>query len=176
MRGFLFCFLLFVATFVFQTTVAEYGTLYLGVKPDLVLLVAIHFGISRGRRKGMVLGFLLGIFQDALSGVPLGMNGLSKGLVGFIVGDIRHKIASRSVAAHVSFGLAATLLDGLLFVGIQALILPEVPLPVGFFSTLAKVTALNAVLAPPVLMLLTALGERLARPAAGAPLFRRLSE
>lgn len=174
MRGFLFCLLLLVATFVFQTTLAEYGTLYLGVKPDLVLLVVIYIGISRGRRTGITLGFIMGIFQDALSGTPLGMNGLSKGLIGFIVGDIRQKLASRSVLAHLSFGLMATLLDGLLFVVVQALILPEVPLPEGFFRTLGKLTALNAILAPPVLMLLLALGERLARPVAGFPLSRRL--
>ncbi len=175
MRTFLFRLLLLAATFVFQTTVAEYGTQYLGVKPDLVLVVTIYFAVSRGRQTGTGLGFLMGIFQDALSGLPLGMNGLSKGLIGFILGDIRQKLASRSVVAHVSFGFMATLLDGLLFVIVQALILPEVPLPADFFRTLLKITALNAILAPAVLMLLFALEERLARPMAELPLFRSLT-
>ncbi len=52
------------------------------VDPDLLLIVAIYSGIHLKRTSGIWLAALMGFLQDCLSGGLLGVNFLSKGLVG----------------------------------------------------------------------------------------------
>jgi rod shape-determining protein MreD len=58
---------------------------------DLPLLVTIYFGLSRRNPStGLLLGMVIGLSQDALSGptVPLGFYGIAKTVVGYLASSI----------------------------------------------------------------------------------------
>ena len=52
---------------------------------DLPLLVTIYFSVGwRNPIAGTVTGAVIGLIQDALTSRPLGMNGISQCVVGFL--------------------------------------------------------------------------------------------
>lgn len=67
---------------------------------DLPLLVTLYFALSRRNpATGLFLGMSIGLLQDAVSRVPIGLNGIAKTLVGYIgstIGarlDVEHPIS-----------------------------------------------------------------------------------
>lgn len=56
---------------------------------DLPLVVTVFFALSRRNPiQGSVLGGVLGIFEDALTGRPIGINGIAKTLVGYLAASV----------------------------------------------------------------------------------------
>ncbi|MDQ3194776.1 MAG: rod shape-determining protein MreD [Bacteroidota bacterium] len=56
------------------------------IAPDLVIIMVIYTGYSRGQIAGMVSGFIAGLILDILSGSFIGLSALSYSLAGFISG------------------------------------------------------------------------------------------
>jgi rod shape-determining protein MreD len=56
---------------------------------DLPLVVTVFFALSRRNPiQGSILGGILGIFEDALTGHAIGINGVAKTLVGYLAASI----------------------------------------------------------------------------------------
>src|ERR1700680_3206197 len=80
---------------------------------DLPLLVTIYFGLSRRNPStGLLLGMVIGILQDSLSGptVPLGLYGIAKTIVGYLASSIGARLDTEHPAARfaltiIFFGL-----------------------------------------------------------------------
>ena len=60
----------------------------LGIKPDLLLILVIFFGLYKGPLSGACYGFLAGILLDLFSPAPLGTNAFSKTVLGFLAGAV----------------------------------------------------------------------------------------
>jgi rod shape-determining protein MreD len=78
---------------------------------ELPLLVTMYFGLSRrNASSGLLLGMLIGLLQDGISRVPIGLYGIAKTVVGYVsssVGariDVEHPI-SRLVLGFVFYYL-----------------------------------------------------------------------
>lgn len=84
-----------------------------GVVPDLLLVLVILLGLRRGPEAGCLCGFVLGLAQDVLSGGPLGLQALSKALVGFLVGELPRWCVGSNPVVPVSAAVLATVGDGL---------------------------------------------------------------
>ncbi|MFQ5894209.1 MAG: rod shape-determining protein MreD [Nitrospinota bacterium] len=166
----LFYLLLFLATIVFQTTVAEYVADGVGAKPDLVLLAVLYAGARRKGGVALSFGFLLGLAQDILSEGLLGSNAFSKGLLGYLMAHVRRHLAMRNVSTWLGLGLTASVADACLIALSLLVFLPEVPIPAAFLPVLAKGVALNTVLAPIVFHTVDSVEERLVRAPMGAGL------
>ncbi len=60
---------------------------------DLPLLVTIFFAVARRSPiGGTVTGALIGTIQDAVSGLPVGINGIANTIIGYIASSIGVKI------------------------------------------------------------------------------------
>ena len=68
-----------------------------GAAVDLVLVVVITVAMTSGPVAGLWTGTVGGLLQDALSGGVVGVGGLSKTLVGYVVG----RLASQFDVARV---------------------------------------------------------------------------
>ena len=56
---------------------------------DLPLVVTVFFALSRRNPiQGSILGGVLGIFEDALTGHAIGINGIAKTLVGYLAASV----------------------------------------------------------------------------------------
>jgi rod shape-determining protein MreD len=78
---------------------------------ELPLLVTVYFGLSRrNASSGLLLGMLIGLLQDGISRVPIGLYGIAKTVVGYVsssVGariDVEHPI-SRLVLGFIFYYL-----------------------------------------------------------------------
>src|SRR5256714_15655618 len=70
---------------------------------DLPLLVTIYFGLSRRNPStGLLLGMVIGLLQDSLSGsnVPLGLYGIGKTIIGYLASSIGARLDTEHPAAR----------------------------------------------------------------------------
>jgi len=57
-------------------------------KPDFVLIIVLLIGKRFGSVAGSTSGFILGILQDSLTAMPIGVTALPKAIVGYATGKM----------------------------------------------------------------------------------------
>lgn len=69
---------------------------------DLPLLVTIFFSISRRNPiSGLLTGAAIGLFQDALTGLPIGVNGVAKTFVGYLASSLGVRLDVENAGARL---------------------------------------------------------------------------
>ena len=106
--------LVLIFLFSIQTTFLEIFS-FSGVTPDLILIVVIYSGINFTKNNSIGLSALVGFIQDCLSGSLLGINTLSKGLVGIFFSALKDKILVEGVLAVSFFIFCTSLFDGMIY-------------------------------------------------------------
>ena len=71
MRRFLIQLLIILICFLLQTAVFRYIT-FAEIIPNILLIPTMAFGMMRGRREGMVVGFISGLLLDIFYGAMIG--------------------------------------------------------------------------------------------------------
>lgn len=95
---------LIVITFLLQTTVVPHLKL-LGIQPDIILIVVVILAVTKGPVVGSVSGFVGGLIKDLILLQTLGLDALSKTLVGYFVGRI-----SETIGFSIVLGISAVFL------------------------------------------------------------------
>ena len=136
-----------ILALVLQTTLAQVlvrGTAAL----DLVLVVVIYIAISWGANAGLLAGAAAGLAQDALSSGILGIGGIAKTVVGFVIGMVASQfIIVRALPRFVVF-FAATALHAVVFMGLYELLnLRHFGRPYGGVASQGLVNALVGIVA-----------------------------
>lgn len=85
-----------------------------GVVPDLPVVLVVLLALRRGPEVGCVTGFALGLAQDAIVGGPLGLQALSKAVVGFIAGELPRWCLVANPVVPITTAILATVADGVL--------------------------------------------------------------
>lgn len=119
-----------------------------GLRVDLTLMVVVYFSLFWGGERALVLGFLTGLGQDALSSEVLGLSALSKTLTAFVVHTLSRHVQVQSLMAQVLFTCLAVVVDTLarlvVFLVFQ---LPTLAWPL-VCSTFVQQTLLSVLWAP----------------------------
>jgi rod shape-determining protein MreD len=113
---------------------------------DLPLLVTIYFGLSRRNPStGLLLGMMIGILQDALSGptVPLGFYGIAKTIIGYLASSIGARLDTEHPAARFSLIFAFFVVQQAIVILIRRLLLAQPETWIN--SHLAIAAAVNSV-------------------------------
>jgi rod shape-determining protein MreD len=132
-----------------------------GLRIDLVLLVVVYVNLFWRGQWPLVLGFLSGSLQDALSSEVLGLSALSKTLTAYAVQALCRNVEVRSLVAQGLVTCLAVVLDTLGRVLVMLMFqLNTVDLRI-LLSTLLQQTLLSLCLVPFVYRGLHALGMRL---------------
>lgn len=119
-----------------------------GLRVDLTLMVVVYFSLFWGWKRALVLGFLTGLCEDALSSEVLGLSALSKTLTAFVVHTLSRHVQVQSLTVQVLFTCLAVVVDTLAcLVVLMVFQLPSLALPI-VFSTFAQQTLLSILLAP----------------------------
>ena len=85
MRRYLIQFLIIIICFLLQTSCFRYFTLA-GIVPNLLLIPTMAFGVMRGRKEGMLVGFVSGLLLDMFYGSVIGPYALLYMYLGYING------------------------------------------------------------------------------------------
>lgn len=84
---------------------------------DMVLVVVVYVALTTGPVGGLLAGTAAGLVQDALSSGVIGIGGLAKSTVGFLVGVVGQQFIVTSALPRSLMFIAATVLHAVVFMG-----------------------------------------------------------
>ncbi|MCT4594947.1 MAG: rod shape-determining protein MreD [Anaeromicrobium sp.] len=113
--------LIVVINIVLQSTLLQHFRLF-GIIPNTSLLIVISFALIWGNKKGALIGVCVGLLQDILGGVFLGMNGLIYLLIGYNVGIFQRILFKDSYLTPVLFATVSTFLYYMIYYVIGVII------------------------------------------------------
>ena len=87
---------------------------------DVVLVAVVYVALTTGPVGGMLSGTVAGLIQDTLSSGVIGIGGLAKTLVGFLVGAFGQQFIVTAAVPRLFVFMAATAAHVLLFQGLYA--------------------------------------------------------
>lgn len=91
---------------------------------DLPLLVVIYFGLTRRNPSStLLLGLLVGVFQDALSPNLIGQYGMAKSVIGFATASVSVRLDVERPPARLLLVFFFYFLHQFAYVGIEQLLL-----------------------------------------------------
>jgi rod shape-determining protein MreD len=99
------------------------------VAPDLPLILVVLLALRRGPEIGGVAGFAMGLLQDAAGGGLIGVQALTKALVGFAVGALAGGLRGTQPLVQVPGLALLTIVEGLVRFGLLKLL--HFPAPFG---------------------------------------------
>jgi len=83
---------------------------------DLPLLVTIYFGITgRNPLAAIGLGTVVGLAQDAMTQLPIGVNGIAKAVIGYLSGTVGLRVDTDNFLARLLLGFVFTVLHSAMF-------------------------------------------------------------
>lgn len=83
------------------------------VAPDIPLIVVVLLALRRGPEFGCAAGFAAGMLQDAATGGLLGVQALTKAVIGFGIGAVGSRLAVTQPLVQVPGLVVLSLLEGL---------------------------------------------------------------
>jgi rod shape-determining protein MreD len=104
-----------------QTTLDRYlgGTT---AAVDLVLVAVVYVALTSGPVGGMVAGSAAGLIQDALTSGMVGIGGLAKLVVGFLVGALSQQFIVTAALPRLLMFAAATAVHAAVFMGLYVML------------------------------------------------------
>ena len=82
------------------------------IAPDLPLIVVVLLALRRGPEFGCVAGFAAGLLQDVAGGGLLGIQALTKALVGFAIGAVGSELRVTQPLVQVPGLAVLTIVEG----------------------------------------------------------------
>ncbi|SNS35230.1 rod shape-determining protein MreD [Anaerovirgula multivorans] len=76
--------IIIIVNFILQSTVLKYTSIY-NIIPNTSLILVVCFAINSDKKKGALIGFIIGILQDIIFGKILGLNALIYMLMGYLI-------------------------------------------------------------------------------------------
>jgi len=121
---------------------------------DLPLIVAIFFAVSRrSPAAGTLTGAAIGLVQDALTGRPIGVNGMAKSVIGYIAASIGVQVDVDNITTRVVMNFGFSLLNSLILFLINRRLLGQAEVHLQWVTELIRAAA-NTVVALPIFLLL----------------------
>ena len=89
---------------------------------NLVLVAIVYLALAYGAISGMLAGMVGGLAQDALAGGIVGIGGMTKTIVGFVVGVLGAQFNLSSTVPRLVIFVAATFVHEVMFEALHAMI------------------------------------------------------
>jgi rod shape-determining protein MreD len=87
---------------------------------DLPLIVTLFFAVSRRSPiAGTITGGCIGLLQDILTNLPIGVNGMAKSVIGYAAASLSSQIDVENMATRALLTFGFSLLQSALLFGIE---------------------------------------------------------
>lgn len=91
---------------------------------DLPLVITVYFALGRRNPiEGTLMGAGMGLFEDALTHRPIGINGVAKTVVGFLAASVGVRIAVENQAVRLLLNFLLSLLSSAIVVFVYRFLL-----------------------------------------------------
>lgn len=101
--------LLFLIAAVIQSTILARVTIF-SIRIDLFLIIVISFALLKGRKTGMIVGFIVGFIQDLLVGRFLGLHAISRMIVGYLLGLMEQRVFKENLIVPILAAFIGTII------------------------------------------------------------------
>lgn len=82
---------------------------------DLPLIVTLFFAVSRRNPiSGTLTGAAIGLLQDALTAQPIGVNGIAKSIIGYVVASIGLQVDVENLTTRILINFGFSLINSVL--------------------------------------------------------------
>ena len=132
-----------------------------GVTPDLALIWVVYCAVRYSRAGGIGAGIAMGLIQDSLSGGLLGVNTLSKSLIGYFFFTLKDKFYVGGMIPIGIFLVLSSIFDGLVFYFCMGTILKGEVASSFLYQSLPVYSIYNALIGPFMFMVLDKINDRL---------------
>jgi rod shape-determining protein MreD len=93
---------------------------------DLPLIVVIFFAVARRSPiSGTITGTIIGLFQDGLTGLHFGINGIAKAIIGYMAASVGFAVDVENLINRVVMNFLACLLQSLILYGISRFLVAD---------------------------------------------------
>lgn len=89
---------------------------------NLVLVAVVYVALAYGAVTGLLAGTIGGLAQDALAGGIVGIGGMSKTIIGFVVGVLGAQFNLSSTVPRLVMFVAATFVHEVVFEALHAMV------------------------------------------------------
>ena len=153
---------IFILLFAMQTSLLSHFSVG-GATLDLALILSVYCGVLLRGDRGIWVGFSIGLVQDCLSGGLLGVNTLSKSIIGFTFSRLKDKLMVEGFVPISIILFAASFFDGLVYY-LALITLLKAQIPFSFlFNTLPMYAMINALVGPILFFFLNWSAKRILR-------------
>jgi rod shape-determining protein MreD len=91
---------------------------------DLPLVITVYFALGRRSPiQGTLMGAAMGIFEDALSRRPIGVNGIAKTAVGFLAASVGIRIDVENFTIRLMLNFLLSLLSSAIYLFVYRVLL-----------------------------------------------------
>jgi len=80
------------AAIILLTVLIQGSVSLIHIKLNLTVILVCYIGMKRGEVPGMFFGAFIGLIEDIISGILIGPNILSKGLIGYLSSSLYKKL------------------------------------------------------------------------------------
>lgn len=108
-----------------------------GIRPDLFLLLVFLLSQRSSPEATTILGFVVGVYQDALSGGPLGLRAFTYSLLGFLAARLGHSLYTDTPLAQFWLLLGGSAAAGCISLALLSFFLGPPPLLPAFLWVIA---------------------------------------
>ena len=130
-----------------------------GLRVDFVLFVVMYVSLFGGGSRALLVGFLTGLLQDALSSELLGLNALSKTAVAFVLHSLCRNVQVSSLIAQVFLTGLTILVDTITRLVVMGILQSHTFTVTTIVGTFVQQTILSLLLLPVVFYGLQALAR-----------------
>lgn len=99
--------------FVLQTTTFQ-ALSFANITPNLMIIIVSSFGLMRGRKEGMYVGFICGLLIDIFCGFYLGIYALLYMYVGYVNGFFRKRFYPEDIKQPLILVSASDIISNLI--------------------------------------------------------------
>lgn len=133
------------------------------VRPDLMLLVVVGWGVVHGDGQAALWGLVGGLLMDLFSGAPFGLQALSLGAIGWLADTLQTNFFRSNILIPLATIFIASLLYHLGQAGVMQLLNHTINWASYSFNVVMPTAILNTALMPFVYWILRRL-DRVVRP------------
>jgi rod shape-determining protein MreD len=95
---------------------------------DLPLVVTVYFALGRRSPiQGTIMGAAMGLFEDALTHHPIGVNGIAKTAVGFLAASVGVRIEVENLIVRLLLNFLLSLLSSAIYLFVTRFLLGLAP-------------------------------------------------
>ena len=118
-----------------------------GIKPDLQIIFLSIYALLRGKSQGAGLGFIYGLLEDVYLGKYIGLNAVSKMIVGYFTGFSKNRLNEKNWLVPGLLAFGATIGQGLLVLLLGRIIGFNYPWRAGLLTIILPMSLYNGGLA-----------------------------